>query len=354
MAVTAKKDKHGNPIPGEYIIIVGRGKNRVRLVYVGNHSGAVEAHANLIKQHRPVLKVGVKTFADILPDFLAAYRAEVAPGTLTDFGWAWLRLEPTFKHLPLTALTPAVINDYKARRLDAGVKKRTINRELSYLSAMVKWAEEMQIIDPLGFRIKRFPKKQTKSPAPTVHTPEEVAKILAHLHKGRVGLFLLMYDGGLRRTEATTLTGAQVDLDYRQMRITGKGGKLRFVPIHTDRLLTELAAAKKERGDGLLFPNREGKPFTDIRTALRGASERAGVSKDIYHHLLRHDHGTHATMAGVNPRAVQDMLGHSDLSTTQIYTHLAGDFLSEEGQKFASFVQRTKKKTEKRSDNGGL
>ncbi len=343
MAVKQKRNSHGEPVPGVFIIDWrphGRSGKRERLEYIGTEPGARDYAMELQRQARPPISARPSpTVGDLLPEWLVEYRVDMAASTVHDFHWAWKRLEPHFAKRPINRLTPAMIEAYKAARLQDGVKKRTINRELSYLSTIIKWAEDRQHVDPLPFRVKRFRKRDTVSPRPIVHTMDELQQILEHLNPARRGLVLLMYDGGLRRTEALTIKGSQVDLAARQIRVLGKGNKERILPIITERLYIELRDAKKAAGKGFLYTNKAtGKPYVNIRIALRNAAERAGVDKRIYHHLLRHDHGTHTAMAGVDPRAVQKMMGHSNLSTTELYTHLAGEFLKSEGQKFSDFL----------------
>ena len=343
MAVRPKKDAQGNPVPREWIIDVrleGSKGPRDRLPFYGTEIQAREFEIQLRRKTKAsVHRIISPTFLDALPEFLSAYKNEVAPTTANDFHWAWKRLEETFAKIPMANITPNLVEAYKAKRLEEGVKKRTINRELSYLSAMLRWAEDQRIIPPLSFRIKRFPKKQTISPIPVVHTPEEIHQVLQEVNPKKRTIALLLYDAGLRRAEACNLTGAQVDLASGIIRVKGKGGKERLVPIHTKRLAEALKEQIAQAGKGYLFINPvTQKPYQDIRRALRAASERADIDKPIYHHLLRHDHGTHAAMAEVDPRAVQQMLGHSNLSTTEIYTHIAGEFLKTQGKKFAALV----------------
>jgi len=361
MAVRPKKNNHGEIQPGKFVIDwwpQGRAGRRERLDYIGTEVGARDYEMELrLKAKPPIATRSSPTIGDMLPEFLGEYRNDVAKSTISDFHWAWKQLEPTFNRLPAVRITPGIIETYKAARLEVGVKKRTINRELSYLSAIIKWAEDRHHIDPLPWRIKRFRKRDTVSPKPVVHTMDELQKILDHLNPARLGLVLLMYDAGLRKTEACTIKGAQVDLASRQIRVLGKGNKERILPIITDRLLVELTAAKKRAGKGYLWISKiTGKPYVNIRGALRAAAERAGVDKRIYHHLLRHDHGTHSAMAGVDARAVQRMMGHSNLSTTELYTHLAGEYLKTEGNKFADYLKvsrsetKNKPKTKKKTD----
>lgn len=356
MAINQKRNSKKKVVPGHYIIDwwpQGRAGKRERLEYVGTEVGARDYELELRRIAKPSARtIASPTFFDILPEFLGEYRNDVAESTIHDFHWAWKQLEGMFNKLPLHRLQPGMIENYKSQRLANGVKKRTINRELSYLSAIVKWAEEKKYLDPLPFRIKRFRKRDTKSPVPIVHTIDELHTILDHINPKRRGLVLLMYDAGLRRAEACTLKGSQVDLDTRQIRVIGKGSKERIVPIITERLHNELRIAKERAGKGYLWTNpHTKKPYKDIRTALRNAAERAGVDKRIYHHLLRHDHGTHTALAGVDPRAVQRIMGHSNLSTTELYTHLAGEYLASEGGKFAAILERRQSETKKSENN---
>lgn len=349
MAVRPKLNSAGEVIPGEFIIDIrrqGRGGPRERIPFVGSEAEARAYELRLLGDRgRPVEAILSPTFRDALPEFVRDYGNRCSAGTVTDFHWAWKQLETTFAGVAMASLTPALVETYKAERLAKGVKKRTINRELSYLGAILAWAEERKIITEAP-RIKRFPKKQTVSPLPAVHTPEEIAAVLDEVGPRVRGIALLLYDAGLRRAEACTLTGARVDLESRILRVKGKGGKERFVPILTDRLHDALKERIDEAGKGPLFINpRTGNPYKEIRHSLQAAAARAGVDKRIYHHLLRHDHGTHAALAEVDPRAVQRILGHSHLTTTELYTHVAGQFLASQGKKLATLITSADEKT---------
>lgn len=345
MSVRPKKDRHGNIIRGEYIIDFlpdGKKGKRERVPFVGTELEARRIEMELRSQYQlPVRALTSPTCLNALPEFLRDYGNRVAASTLGDFQWAWKQLENTFAHLPLRSINPQLVEIYKAKRLKDGVKKRTINRELSYLSALLRWAEEQKIISEFP-RIKRFPKKQTISPLAIVHAPDEIAAILDQVNPSKIALILLLYDAGLRRSEACNLRGEQIDLKTRLMRIIGKGNKERIVPILTDRLHAALTAAKEAAGKGYLFINpATNQPYKDPRAALKAASSRAGIDKRIYSHLLRHDHATHSALAEVDMRAVQQILGHTNQSTTAIYTHLAATFISSQGTKFATLANQS-------------
>ena len=81
----------------------------------------------------------------------------------------------------------------------------------------------------------------------------------------------------------------------------------------------------------------------DIRRALKEAAERAGISKRVYNHLLRHSFGTHATIAGVHPRSLQIMFGHASLKQVEIYSTIAAETVTAEGMKFANLVENNNK-----------
>ena len=140
------------------------------------------------------------------------------------------------------------------------------------------------------------------------------------------------------------------------MNITGKGSKRRIVPIVGEELRQRLEAAcihipKKRRGkqvdptdqerskkqdEYLFLCVRTGKPYLNIKNTLKAAAVRAGITKPVWNHLLRHSSATAAISAGVNLRSLQVMLGHSDIRMTEIYTHLATDVLKAEAEKMAS------------------
>ena len=141
----------------------------------------------------------------------------------------------------------------------------------------------------------------------------------------------LLYGAGLRVSEAVGLERAGVDLDERLVRCTGKGGKERVVPI--GRAATEALRRYVSRGRPYLdrrfraelFLNHRGGPLTRAGAflILRKLAEKAGLEAGRVHpHLLRHSFATHLLEGGADLRSVQEMLGHADLATTELYTHV--------------------------------
>ena len=145
-------------------------------------------------------------------------------------------------------------------------------------------------------------------------------------------LLELLYASGLRATEALTLRVADVNRSVGYVQCTGKGRKERLVPVGgealawIDRYLTEarprLVAAR--RTSPLLFVGRRGRPLTrqSLWQIVLRAARRAGLRQRVSPHTLRHCFASHLLEGGADLRAVQMMLGHADISTTQIYTHL--------------------------------
>ena len=173
---------------------------------------------------------------------------------------------------------------------------------------------------------------------PRFLTQEEIEKLLAAPDtttpegvRDRT-LFELMYATGLRVTEAATLPAASVDVDTGILVCMGKGSKQRRVPVGRSALewLRRYQAARRVmlagRESPRLFVGYLGRPLTrqNVWAMLKRAASKAGV-EGVTPHVLRHSFATHLLEHGADTRSVQAMLGHSDLSTTQIYTHVTSE-----------------------------
>ena len=110
-----------------------------------------------------------------------------------------------------------------------------------------------------------------------------------------------------------------------------------------ERLKAELACQMKLHPKGYLWPSPWSQggtgPYKDIRDSIKNAAQRAGFDARIYPHLLRHSFGTHGMNAGMSQKAVQGMLRHTTMATTDIYTHIAAQFLKEEGAKLSTALE---------------
>ena len=146
----------------------------------------------------------------------------------------------------------------------------------------------------------------------------------------------LLYATGLRVSELVGVRFGDLHLDEAYLTCVGKGSKERLVPIGR-RAIGALATYVRElrprleqgEGKGVLFLNARGQPLTRMGAwkILRKYVERAGIEKHVSPHTLRHSFATHLLEGGADLRAVQEMLGHADISTTQIYTHVDREYL---------------------------
>jgi integrase/recombinase XerD len=146
----------------------------------------------------------------------------------------------------------------------------------------------------------------------------------------------MLYATGMRVSELVQLPMNQMNLEGGYVLLYGKGSKERAVPIGSEAmkwatlyLKTARGELAKEKGSPLLFINRSGGGMSRQRfwRSIKEYGQKAGIKKRITPHLLRHSFASHLLQRGADLRSVQMMLGHSDISTTQIYTHVAGERL---------------------------
>ena len=162
-------------------------------------------------------------------------------------------------------------------------------------------------------------------------------------------IFELMYGSGLRVSEVSSVLVNAVNLEEGFARIFGKGSKERIVPVGKEAVVAirnylnggrpELV---KDRSGGELFLSKRGTPISRkmIWVLVKDYARRAGIEKNLTPHGLRHSFATHLLMGGADIRAVQEMLGHSDVGTTQIYTHVESQRLMDEHAKFHPLAQK--------------
>jgi integrase/recombinase XerD len=263
---------------------------------------------------------------------LAAYRRDV-----TQYH-NWLVSEGT----DLLASDAARLQLFLGKRLSEGSSPRSTARFLSSLRSFYRWAlRENLIAEDPSLRIES--PKQGK-PLPKSLSEADVEKLLEMPDLERVVEFRdrtmleLLYACGLRVSELVGLTLSQVSLNQGVIRVMGKGSKERLVPMGEEALLWLQRYIKGPRMDLLqgrlsdvLFPSNRGTAMTRqtfwYRIKIYG--ERAGIQSHLSPHTLRHAFATHLLNHGADLRVVQMLLGHSDLSTTQIYTHVARQRMQE-------------------------
>ncbi|MDN5753679.1 MAG: tyrosine recombinase XerC [Nitrosospira sp.] len=176
-----------------------------------------------------------------------------------------------------------------------------------------------------------------KSPRtlPRTLSPDEAAKLLEFAVDDDLmalrdkAMFELCYSSGLRLAELTGLKPEDVSFSDGTARVTGKGGKTRIVPVGTQAMQVLREWMKQRQtlvkpGETALFLSRYGKNISprSISQRLKIQAKRQGISINIHPHILRHSFASHVLQSSGDLRAVQEMLGHASISTTQIYTHL--------------------------------
>jgi integrase/recombinase XerC len=136
----------------------------------------------------------------------------------------------------------------------------------------------------------------------------------------------LFYSSGLRLSELTGLRWLDLDLDAGEVRVLGKGRKMRIVPVgrHAIAALRALGDAEGRVPDSPVFRGRNGAPISPrtVQARMKTLAMRKGFAKHVHPHLLRHTFASHMLESSGDLRAVQELLGHADIATTQIYTHL--------------------------------
>ncbi|MFZ0498882.1 MAG: site-specific tyrosine recombinase XerD [Steroidobacteraceae bacterium] len=263
---------------------------------------------------------------------LAAYRAD-----LTALA-RWL----AERKLPIEKTTRADLQDFIAWRVRAGARPRSTARQLSSFRRFFRY-----LIRENG--IREDPTAQIAMPKigrslPKSLTEEEVESLLgAPVVTDPLGnrdrtMLEVLYATGLRVSELVNLRHGQINLNQGVIRILGKGNRERLIPLGEEavRWVTEFGHGPRgeillERQTDFLFPTRRGDRMT--RQAfwhiIKRYARKAGISKELSPHTLRHAFATHLLNHGADLRVVQMLLGHSDLSTTQIYTHVARERMKE-------------------------
>jgi integrase/recombinase XerD len=218
----------------------------------------------------------------------------------------------------------------------SGAAPATVMRKVSALRSFYRYLVREEIIaaDPCA----NLPAPQLIRRLPNVLSIEEVEGLLSQPDPSKPrglrdrGMLELLYATGLRVSELVGLRRGDVNMDLRLLRCVGKGSKERIVPVGRPALRA-LRAYLDSRRDAspVLFLGNKGKPLTRVafwRIIARYARQ-AGVQTPISPHTLRHSFATHMLDGGADLRAIQELLGHANIVTTQIYTHISVDRLRE-------------------------
>ncbi|MEL6986717.1 MAG: site-specific tyrosine recombinase XerD [Bacteroidota bacterium] len=225
-----------------------------------------------------------------------------------------------------------------------GLGERSQGRILSGIRSFFKFLMIEDLIDDDPSELLSGPKLQRK--IPDVLSYEEINKILAAIDLSEAtgqrnkAMLETLYSCGLRVSELIGLKISNLFLDLNFVRVIGKNNKERLIPIGDAAIKQiELYIEGVRRGmmniqkghEDILFLNRRGKQLSRVMIfhIVKKAVKDAGIDKNVSPHTFRHSFATHLVEGGANLRAVQDMLGHESIITTEIYTHLDTDYLRE-------------------------
>ncbi len=270
---------------------------------------------------------------------------------------AWLRNEKQYSELtaenyardigrlfelstatPLASLKIHHIRRYIAQLHSKGLGGRSLARMLSAWRGFFTYLiRDHGLSDNpcLGLRAPKSPKN-----LPQALSPDEAARMVdlpadtpeAIRDKA---MFELFYSSGLRLAELVNLDPAQLDMSSGEVRVTGKGSKTRIVPLGTYAIaaLQAWLAVRDQianAGEPALFVGQRGNRISPrvVQLRMKQWGVRQGITSNVHPHLLRHSFATHVLQSSGDLRAVQEMLGHASISTTQVYTHLDFQYLS--------------------------
>ena len=274
---------------------------------------------------------------EAIQEFLHYLQVErqVSPHTHANYQRDLLRLEQYLAHQKVNAVKD--VQNFHVRACltqlhRRGLGRRSLQRWLSACRSFFRYALAQKWLrqDPsVGIRGPKLDK-----PLPKVLDPDQVNQLLTN-HNDEFGqcrdiaMLELMYSCGLRLAELVSLDLSAIDLHSGELRVTGKGNKTRELPIgsHAIKALEKwyrLRADKADESELAAFINQRGQ-----RISTRGVQKRfaemgikQGVETPINPHMLRHSFASHLLESSGDLRAVQELLGHANISTTQVYTHL--------------------------------
>ncbi|MFK2893038.1 tyrosine recombinase XerC [Dyella flagellata] len=227
-------------------------------------------------------------------------------------------------------LKPQHMRAFVAAEHRAGLSPKSLQRLLSSCRSLFRQLTREGLLahDPLAG--VRGPKVHRKLPQ-VLDVDEATALVEGEGNDGALdvrdrAMLELFYSSGLRLAELTGLRWLDLDLDAGEVRVLGKGRKTRIVPVgrHAIAALRALGEAEGRAPESPVFRGRQGAPISPrtVQARLKMLALRLGFAKRVHPHLLRHTFASHMLESSGDLRAVQELLGHADIATTQIYTHL--------------------------------
>jgi integrase/recombinase XerC len=273
--------------------------------------------------------------AALAADYLNAleHQRRLSRATLRNYAHAIQALLNFHDKSNLEGLEPAQVRRFIAMLHAKGLSPRTLALTLSAWRGLYRWLARYRDFGANPVLGIRAPK--ASRPLPKALSLESAEQLLAADAENSVlatrdrAMFELLYSSGLRRGELIALNVGDGRLDLRQgeVTVTGKGAKTRTVPIGAkakQALAAWLNARQAAPGEKALFIGARGRRISagTVGTRLKRWARRRGLQENVHPHMLRHSFATHVLQSSQDLRAVQEMLGHASISTTQVYTHL--------------------------------
>ncbi|MBQ3834133.1 MAG: tyrosine recombinase XerC [Elusimicrobia bacterium] len=235
------------------------------------------------------------------------------------------------KNIDLANCDKNIIRDYLANLYNKNLKKSSIIRKLAVLKSFYKFLVITDVIKANPTISMATPKKDKR--IPVFLTEQEILNLfdMSDIDLRDKAMLELLYSSGIRIEEMININEKDIDFISGYVKVFGKGAKERFAPVG-DRCLSAIRKymnAEREKGFSFMpnspvFINKNGKRLTQrgARKMLHNWFVKAGLKKKVSPHTIRHTFATHLLDRGCDIRSVQQMLGHKNLSTTQIYTHV--------------------------------
>ncbi|MEI8033315.1 MAG: site-specific tyrosine recombinase XerD [Chlorobiaceae bacterium] len=245
----------------------------------------------------------------------------------------------------MKAITPADLREFITELHRTGLEASSMSRNISAIRSLHRFLVSERILESNPAENISQPKQPRY--LPTVLTVEEIMRLLeaplcgnprGNYFQRDKAIVELLYATGVRVSELVNIQQQNLYLDAGFVRIFGKGSKERLVPVGSSaiewigRYQSELRINQVRRNsEDYLFLNARGTKLSRmaIFTLVRNYARQAGIEKQISPHTFRHSFATHLLEGGADLRAVQEMLGHSSITTTQIYTHIDRSFVKE-------------------------
>ena len=224
------------------------------------------------------------------------------------------------------------VRQFAAQAHRRGLNGRSIQRYLSAIRSFCNYLLREQVITHNPAQDVRAPKAEQR--LPDTLNVDDIDRLLAvdaqdTLAVRDLAMLELMYSSGLRLSELVTLDLEDMDLQERMVRVTGKGSKTRVIPIGRKAIIAlrawlQLRPVKLETGETAVCTGHSGRRLSHraVQQRVRRWGQHQGIAGNLHPHTLRHSFASHLLESSGNLRAVQELLGHADISTTQIYTHL--------------------------------